>query len=81
MIVHPIKCDCHSCNGEMLEEIQRLKHVTTAEHSRRDFLKKISLSFAMAGSGLPLAASALNTSEGEKQSEEMFENRSVRGRQ
>lgn len=78
MIVHPIQCDCNSCHGETLPENRKQQHVKTAESSRRDFLKIVSLSFAMPGSGLPLAASALNNSESEKQSEEMFENKAVK---
>ncbi len=78
MVLHPMECGCHSCSGEMLSPDQRDDHVRTSESSRRDFLKKFSLSFAMATSGLPLAASALNRSDSEKQSAEMFQNKAVK---
>ena len=78
MILHPIKCDCNSCNGEMLPENKKQQHVKTAESSRRDFIKTFSLSLAMSSSGLPLAASALTNPESKKQSEEMFQNKAVK---
>ncbi len=78
MVVHPIQCSCNSCNSESLSATQKVEHVRTSENSRRDFLKKFSLSFGMASSGLPLAASALNSSDGNKQSEEMLRNQAVK---
>jgi hypothetical protein len=58
MVTHPTQCSCTSCNVETLSTAQKLEHIRSSENSRRDFLKKFSLSFAMASSGLPLAASA-----------------------
>ncbi len=78
MEVHPIQCSCNSCHSETLSATQKLEHVKASENSRRDFLKKFSLSFAMASSGLPLAASAMNTLDSGKQAEEMFRNKAVK---
>jgi sulfur-oxidizing protein SoxB len=76
MAVHSIQCNCNACSTEPLTSLRKLEHITASENSRRDFLKKFSLSFAMAG--LPLAASALNSSDSEKQSEEMFRNQAIK---
>lgn len=78
MLIHPLACGCISCNSETLSSVERDHHVSASENSRRDFLKKFSLSFAMATSGLPLAASALNNSDGKKQSAAMLENKAVK---
>jgi 2',3'-cyclic-nucleotide 2'-phosphodiesterase (5'-nucleotidase family) len=61
-----------------LSSSQKSEHVKEFENSRRDFLKKVGLSFAIAGSGLPLAASALNTSDSNGHSEEMLKNKAVK---
>lgn len=78
MIIHPTQCGCNSCDSETLSATQRLEHVNAFENSRRTFLKKFSLSFAMASSALPLAASALNNPESGKQAEAMFRNKAVK---
>lgn len=78
MAIHPIQCGCNTCNHEILSIDQGDTHVISSDNSRRDFLKKIGLSFAMATSGLPLAASALNHSDSEKKSNEMFQNKAVK---
>jgi 2',3'-cyclic-nucleotide 2'-phosphodiesterase (5'-nucleotidase family) len=78
MVTHPTQCSCTSCNVETLSTAQKLEHIRSSENSRRDFLKKFSLSFAMASSGLPLAASALSSTESGKQSDEMFQNKAVK---
>lgn len=77
-VSHPMECSCRSCTVDSLSPDQRDDHVRRSENSRRDFLKKFGVSFAMATSGLPLAASALNHSESEKQSAEMFHNKAVK---
>lgn len=78
MLIHPLECGCNSCNSETLSSVARDHHVSASENSRRDFLKKFSLSFAVATSGLPLAGSALNNSDSEKQSAAMLENKAVK---
>lgn len=78
MVTHPTQCSCTSCNVEILSTAQKLEHISSSENSRRNFLKKFSLSFAMASSALPLAASALSSKESGKQSAEMFQNRAVK---
>lgn len=78
MAEHATQCTCNSCNTESISSTKKLEHVHAAENSRRDFLKRFSLSFAMASSALPLAASALNTSGSAGQSEEMLRNNAVK---
>ena len=78
MSTHPFECSCESCNGETLTSSQTDQHIKASEDSRRDFLKKLSLSFAMASSGLPLAASALNNGDSQSQSKEMFDNAAIK---
>lgn len=78
MVTHPTQCSCTSCNVETLSTAKKLEHKRSSENSRRDFLKKFSLSFAMASSGLPLAASALSSTESGKQANEMFQNKAVK---
>ncbi|HEU5145431.1 MAG TPA: bifunctional metallophosphatase/5'-nucleotidase [Chryseosolibacter sp.] len=76
----PRVCNCSTCNHETLSTWERTEHGQVAENSRRDFLKTFSLALAMANSGLPLAVSALNSSESELQSKEMFQNKAVKKR-
>lgn len=75
---HNLNCACHTCSTDSQTEDQSSFPVGSLDNGRRKFLKNFGLSLSLAGSGLPLAASALNTSDSPQQSAEMFRNKAVK---
>ena len=81
MTNHSSHCPCNTCHTESVSYKEKELHVTVSESSRRDFLKKaggLGLTLGLGGGLIPLAASALNRSEGALQSDDMFKNKAVR---